>query len=146
MDDPWRIRSASPDDAPVFRRIHHSAVHGQPDARAEPPGDSDALRRTRADLSRPGLAVWLAETPDGAPAGFAMLDAPRAQVLALYVCARHAGRGLGLCRLELERSRQAAPLYARNGFQALSDGTLEIGRTGVRIPFVRMARDLRDLP
>lgn len=167
MAEPWRIRTAGPDDAPAFRKIHHAAVQAAPEpdevrrAWSPSPDDPEALARCRDDLSRAGLFALLAEDPGGRPAGFAMLDRTRAHVQALYIHPAHARQGLGsrllhrlleearasgLCNLHVESSRQAAPLYARHGFRRQTEGRLPIRDTGVEIPFVAMARDLRDLP
>ncbi len=131
------IRPATIDDAPSIYRIHTAAIRLICSANytEEEIADwSGALAVERYVEAMDQSDFEIAEM-DGSPAGFCVLDLPHAELHALYVDPRLAGRGIGrallaraernaaergLAELHLKATLNAVSFYEANGWIAMA--------------------------
>lgn len=157
----WRIRSAAADDADrlaligaaTFLETFAGILNGQ--AILDHCAQAHSAGAYRAFL-QDGASAWLAETPDAAPVGFALLgetdlpgsagDGSDVELKRIYVLSRFHGLGVGdalmQAALEDARRRGAARLllgvfagnaraqafYRRQGFEEIARRLFRVGR------------------
>lgn len=123
MDSPIRLRPAVIADAPAINAIYNHYVHTSTCTYSEEP-DTLADRERWLEAHTGGLAVLVAEEPDGAIAGWASLSRFRERSAyrftvedSIYLRADRCGRGLG-SRLLAELLRHAR----HGGFRTIIAG------------------------
>jgi len=100
--DEWQLRAATTEDLPaladLYLRVRAAAIP------AMPPGihSEDDVRSWVGGWELEQWDVWLAETPDGTPVGYAVLTDD--WLHSLYVAPETAGRGVGGALLGLAKT------------------------------------------
>ena len=158
MTQAWQIRPFCVGDEAALRKVFHASVHGlahpfytPAQLQAWAPADYDILAWSeRMRTNRP----WVAETADGAIAGFADLQ-PDGTIDMFFVAPAFAGQGVaralmahlhaqaaqrGITRLNAHVSLTAEPFFAAQGFAV--EARQQVERAGVVLHNARMAKAL----